>query len=139
MKNIIFAVALISLSSVGAAALANNPIVGTWQITVPGTNCIETYTFKSNGVRSYTSAEEAGESKYTISSAPDSSGYYKFTDTVTKSNGKLDCVRYTSPVGDSLAAFVRIEANGNAFFFCQTESQESCVGPFVRIRRRPSP
>jgi hypothetical protein len=139
MKFIAFLVLFFGFPFAGICAQDKNPILGTWQIVAEGTACFETYTFKSSGIRLYKSASEVGESKYTISSSPSAAGYYKFTDTITKSNGKSDCVNHSSPIGDSLEAFVRFEDKGDSFFFCQTESKEQCVGPINRIRKQSKP
>ena len=120
------------LPSPARCAEKNDRIVGTWQMKLVN-GCKETYTFRADGVRTYNSAQEEGESKYSIASTPSTLGFYKFTDVITKSNGKPDCSSHTAPVGDSITAFLFFNANGNSFEFCSEEVAKSCVGPFVRV------
>jgi hypothetical protein len=141
MKTIIAIVVLFTLCSYShAGTLApTHPIIGTWQVQVPGTTCSELYSFKANGTTSVKSAEEAGENVFEISATPDSNGYYKLTDTVTKSNGKLDCTGESTPVGDTVTVYIHFENSPDKFLFCMNETPDKCVGPFERIVKGSSP
>ena len=121
-----------------AATLSpRHPIFGTWEVIVPGTKCLETYEFKTNGMKTSWSAEEIEESKFIISPKPNALGYYKLTDTVVSSNSKLDCLGDSSPVGDIVTVFVRFEQAASIFFYCPSQTQIGCVGPFKRTTRHP--
>ena len=133
-RNWLF-ICLLVAGSVSAAP--SSPLVGTWRMLVPGTSCTETYVFKSDGARIYTSATESGESRYTISDAPTTSGFYKFTDQIVRTNGKPDCLGQTSPEGDVVTAFIRFTEARNAFLFCTSESADTCVSPFNRVPAAP--
>lgn len=134
------AILLVLSSDCAAAPLSkNHPIIGIWQVNVPGTTCSETYTFRANGTQTAKSAEEVGESKFMISPTPSAAGYYKLTDTVVKSNGKLDCSGSSTPVGDTVTVYIRFEQSANMFSFCFKEAQDKCVGPFKRISAQASP
>jgi len=141
MRLLIVAGAFVLLNAnCWAASLpANHPIIGTWVIQVPGTRCSETYTFKEDGTKVAKSADEVGESTFVVSATPSPAGYYKLTDTVVASNGKLDCSFQSTPVGDTVSVFLRFEQSANAFSFCPREAPESCIGPFKRISGQASP
>ena len=134
MKVLFVPLLLFAGSYCHSATLASkHPIVGTWQlelIGVPFISCSETYQFKANGTTVVKSASEIAESKYEISATPSPAGYYKLTDTVVKSNGKLDCSGKSTPVGDVSNVFVRFEHSTNAFSFCFTEAHDICWAVF---------
>ena len=125
-------VLLLLVCSQGHSAIpAEHPIVGTWRID---RLCPETYEFRADGTRSATSAGEVLESKFEISPKPGAKGFYRFTDTVVRTNGKPDCSGELTPVGDVVTLFVRIP-DPKKLFLCFAESELSCVGPFERLSR----
>jgi hypothetical protein len=141
MKMITAIVAFFSVSSYcyAGAVSPTHPIIGTWRVLVPGTKCSELYSFKTNGTTSVKSAEEVGESVFEISSTPDSNGYYKLTDTVTKNNGKPDCSSESTPVGDTVTVYINFGHSPNAFQLCMNETPNKCVGLFERVVKPRSP
>lgn len=137
-------VSVVVLSTVIAASYApnaptprpNHPILGSWKFVVPGSNgCFEIYTFRPNGTRGFSSAQEEGEATYTISAQPSEHGYYMLTDTVTRDNEKPDCSGSVTPVGDNVTLFVRFNPqSADEFIICGEESLAACFGPFVRLK-----
>lgn len=111
---------LFSLALLGTACAAHaqevtrtplpegHPLIGVWRVDVPGTQCHEVYTIKSNGTMSVTSAEQAAESEFQIDLQPSAKGFYKWVDKITQDNGK-------------------------AFVMCQAEDLSACFGPFRRV------
>ena len=140
MRHLFIAAAIVfaSASCLADSLPTDHPIVGTWEIRVPGTTCTETYEFRADGTKIAKSAEEVNESKFVISATPSSDGYYKLTDTVVSSNGKPDCSGQSTPVGDKVSVYLRFE-EPNAFSFCPHEAADRCIGPFKRISRRTPP
>jgi hypothetical protein len=113
---------------------ADHPIIGVWRVQVPGTTCEETYQFAANGTSQVTSAQERTESKVDISAAPNAKGFYKWADTVTKSNGKKDCMGETTAVGDTATNYILFLPGADTFLMCAEEQMSTCIGPFVRLK-----
>ena len=135
MKSYRLFIALLVVSPVSAAS--SSPLLGTWRIWVPQASCAETYVFKSDGSLSYTSGKESGESRFTISETPSSSGYYKFTDESVRTNGEPDCLGRSLPVGDVATAFIWFTQANGAFLLCASETLDACMGPFNRVLSAP--
>lgn len=131
------AVLLIAVSCIVLAdsPRADHPIIGTWTLTLPILSCSETYRFRSNGMVHTTSGDEVGESIYVISCYPSAKQFYKWVDTITKTNGKRDCAGQMVPVGDQATNFIRFDETGDRIFVCQSESNDSCLGPLRRVSR----
>ena len=84
--------ALVAAPAVASADVAaGHPLLGIWRLTVPGTECAETYRFRADGTTFVTSAAEVSESVYTVSAQPDKQGFYRLQDRIVKDNGKPDC------------------------------------------------
>ena len=116
-----------------------HPLLGTWKFTVPGGVCSEVYTFRADGTRQFSSAEEQGESAFTLSDAPSSRGFYSFMDTITKANGKRDCSGGTTAVGHKVTLFIRFHPqNRDEFIMCRDESPAQCFGPIRRVKPNAS-
>ena len=60
-----------------------------------------------------------------------------FTDVIVRTNGEPDCLGHSSPKGDSVTAFIRFADSSKSFAFCESESPETCVGPFTRVPVAP--
>jgi hypothetical protein len=118
----------------GQSVAPDHPFVGTWKITLSLSNgtCDEIYSVRVDGTTLVTSAEEVGESEYKISEGPSEKGFYRWIDTVTKSNGKKDCLGQITPVGDVATNYIVFHPSGDMFLICIEESLDRCVGPFVR-------
>ena len=138
MRNIaLFVVAsiLFAIGSSIAKPVANShPIVGTWKATVnlPAGHCDEIYSIRPDGTTRASSAEELSESDYEISDEPDENGFYKWVDTVTKTNGKPDCAGSPTPLGDVATTYVIFHPSGDMFLVCVEQSLDRCIGPYVR-------
>jgi hypothetical protein len=111
----------------------NAKIIGKWTLTLPDSNCSETYIFQLDGTTSVTSDEEHGESMYRISSMPTPKGFFVLTDKVTKTNGGKSCSSRTTPVGDEVTLYLSFDSSGDMFIACKSESFDACIGPFKRI------
>jgi hypothetical protein len=135
----------LSLAALVAAALAcaparaadlaiDHPFIGTWKLPIAQLNCTETYLFLRDGTSRVTSAEEISESRFEISPAPSASGFYRWTDTIVKNNGKKDCSGTVTKAGKTVTQYVLFHHSGNIFFICQEEKRNTCFGPFYRQR-----
>jgi len=97
MRTLLSSCALVALTlavavPAGAAApYADHPLVGSWRFNVPNTDCHEVYRFRADGTSIVTSGAEIAESVFEVSPEPTSKGYYAWTDTIVKDNGKEDC------------------------------------------------
>ena len=131
-------ISLLSVLLVGCEETIENPIAGSWRVTVRGTQCVESYTFNKDGTRQYISAQEIGESNFALSSAASDKGYYQFTNIVTKDNGKPDCLGGITPVGATLNDFIHFDKDSNRFVECRSESGSNCI-EFIRVDSRSSP
>jgi hypothetical protein len=113
---------------------ANHPIIGVWKLTVAEGRCSETYRFKVDGTSLVTSAHEVSESEFAIPVAPSEKGFYKLEDKIVKDNGKQDCSGEVMKVGTRATNFVLFHPSGEIFLMCASESMETCIGPFERVR-----
>jgi len=111
----------------------NHPILGTWQLDVPGTECSEIYHYFPNGTTLVTSGEEVAQSEYEIAPTPSLKGFYKITDKLVKDNGKKDCVGQITPVGDTSVRYIFFHPSGDMYLLCEDESLKSCFGPVKRV------
>ncbi len=113
---------------------ADHPFIGTWKITLPDNSCFEIYRIRANGTTFVTSAEDVGESEFTISDQPSPKGFYKWVDKIVKDNGKKDCVGETMVIGDVATKYIRFRPDGEMFVMCDAEDMNTCMGPFVRTK-----
>ncbi|GAB4058971.1 hypothetical protein [Uliginosibacterium sediminicola] len=109
------------------------PIIGYWKLKVPSLQCSEIYLFKADGTSEVSSGEERSESRYEIASVPSAKGFYTFTDTIVKNNGKPDCSGANTPIGDTAVNYLRFSPAGDQMIMCRNESLDACIGPFKRI------
>jgi len=139
MRTFLAACALGALSFVAldparaASAYADHPLVGTWRFEVPNTGCAEVYRFRADGTSIVTSAREIAESEFEISTKPSGKGFYAWTDTIVKDNGKEDCSGQITEVGRKTTNYIRFDRTGQQFFACRGESLEACWGPWRRV------
>ena len=127
--------AVLACAPARAADLAiDHPFIGTWKLPIAQLNCTETYLFLRDGTSRVTSAEEISESRYEISPAPSASGFYRWTDTIVKNNGKKDCSGSGDQGRQDGHAVRAVPPLGNIFFICQEEKRNTCFGPFYRQR-----
>ncbi len=110
----------------------NHPLVATWRVELPELKCFEEYVVRSNGTRSAVSGEERNESEFAISLVPSPAGFYKWTDRISKNNGKLDCSGSSTTLGHVAVNYIRVHPSGQRFLICQEENMKSCFVEFMR-------
>lgn len=112
---------------------AEHPLIGTWVITAPN-GCAETYAVRADGTATITSADEVAESRLTISDKPSARGFFKWTETVVKDNGKKDCSGEVGEVGRTAVSYVLLSPDKSQFAMCEREDRNACIGPFKRAK-----
>lgn len=110
-----------------------HPLVGLWEIEVPGTSCLETYEVRPDGTMSVSSGSQAVESHFLVSSRPTRLGFYAWVDQVVYDNGLPDCLGGRGEAGQVALNFVWFDRSGREFLLCDDESLDACVGPFRRL------
>ena len=103
-------------------------------MTVPGTDCAETYRFRADGTTFVTSAAEVSESVYTVSAQPDKQGFYRLQDRIVKDNGKPDCSGNIMKPGAQVINFIQFHPSRTIFLMCADQTMQTCIGPFRRVR-----
>lgn len=126
--------ALCSTAACATPPAANHPILGIWRLTMADGSCYETYRFRGDGTSLVTSAQEVSESEYAIPATPSEKGFYKLEDKIVKDNGKQDCSGEVMKVGTRATNFVLFHPSGEIFLMCASESMDTCIGPFERVR-----
>ena len=127
------AAALLCAGPACAADVApDHPLLGTWKVAIPQVDCVETYVFLRDGTSRVTSAGEVSESNYEITDRPSPGGFYRWTDTIVKNNGKKDCTGAITKTPTTVTHYVLFHHTRDIFFLCQQERRETCFGPFVR-------
>jgi hypothetical protein len=121
-----------AVASAGVAA--GHPLLGIWRLTVPGTECAETYRFRADGTTFVTSAAEVSESVYTVSAQPDKQGFYRLQDRIVKDNGKPDCSGNVMKPGAQVINFIQFHPSRTIFLMCADQTMQTCIGPFRRVR-----
>jgi len=131
---VVASISLAITSSIAKPVAPNHPLIGTWRITLnlPTGRCDEIHSIRPDGTSRVTSREEIAESEYEISDEPNEKGFYTWIDTITKGNGKPDCLGQVTPVGDVATNYVVFHPSGNMFVLCIEQSLDRCIGPFVR-------
>lgn len=135
LKPILGALVLfIGVSASAQSLRADHPFIGTWKFTLPDNSCFEIYRIHANGTTLVTSAEDVGESEFTISDQASPKGFYKWVDKIIKDNGKKDCGGETMVIGDVATKYIRFRPDGGMFVMCDAEDLNTCIGPFVRAK-----
>lgn len=111
---------------------SQHPLVGTWRIDLPGTQCYEVYTFKEDGTTSLTSGAQRAETEFEMDLQPSAKGFYKWVDKVTKDNGRPDCLGSVVELGHVAINYILVGPTRRDFLLCSEEDLDSCVGPFRR-------
>jgi hypothetical protein len=109
-----------------------HPLIGTWRIELPKVKCFEEYELRPNGTKLSMSGEERNESEFEISLVPSSSGFYKWTDKITKNNGQPDCSGSRTELGHVAVNYVRVHPSGQRYLLCEAEDMKSCFAEFMR-------
>jgi|JI10StandDraft_1071094.scaffolds.fasta_scaffold1148990_1 hypothetical protein len=129
----ILVAALLCAGPAPAADIApDHPLLGTWKVAIPQLDCVETYVFLRDGTTRVTSATEISESTYEITDKPSAGGFYRWTDTTVKNNGKKDCAGTITKPPTTVTHYVLFHHTRDIFFICQQERRDTCFGPFVR-------
>jgi hypothetical protein len=125
----------LSASSVYADPIrSDHPLIGTWRLNLPALSCREIYVVRADATQLVKSAEEVTESAFSISDQPSEKGFYKWTDKITKSNGKKDCLGRTIPVDDESSSYIIFNPSQTQFLMCEAEDMNTCFGPFIRLQ-----
>ena len=111
---------------------ADHPLVATWRIDLPDLKCFEEYEVRADGTKLSRSGEERNEAIHSISLAPSTSGFYKWTDKIVKNNGKPDCSGTIGTVGHVAVSYVRLHPSGQRMLLCEAEDMKSCFAEFNR-------
>ncbi len=120
-------------AAVAASPYADHPLVGSWRFDVPNTGCHEVYRFRADGTSVVTSGAEIAESVYEVAQKPSSKGFYAWTDTIVKDNGKEDCSGQITSVGRKVTNYIRFDRAAQRFVVCREESLDACFGPLRRM------
>jgi hypothetical protein len=116
----------------------NHPIIGTWKLTVPGTDCEETYYMRQDGTALVTSGAEVAQSAYEIADEPSPKGFFKSRDKLVKDNGKPDCSGEVMEVGSEVTNYIRFHPSGDMMIMCRDESLDACLPPLHRVSGQDS-
>lgn len=138
MKKIVAAFIICLIASTAIANLSTpRPLSGKWTWTYAKNNCTELYDFRPDNTSIVTSGEEISESHFTISDQPDSNGFYRMTDVVTKSNGRTGCDGSPggTPVGDTATIYIFFHPTRNEMVMCEEASFNACMGPLQCISK----
>ncbi|MDR2853017.1 MAG: hypothetical protein LBV61_08220 [Burkholderiaceae bacterium] len=138
MKKAVAALVVYSITTVAFANVSKpHPVYGKWTWTRAENNCTEVYDYRPDNTSVVTSADEIGESQFTITEKPDLGGFYRMVDIVTKSNGKAGCDGSPggSPVGDTATIYIFIHPTRDEMVMCQEPSFRACFGPLRRISK----
>ena len=109
-----------------------HPMVATWRIDLKDLKCFEEYEVRADGTKLSRSGEERNESEHSISVLPSSKGFYKWTDKITKNNGKPDCSGGFTKLGNVAVNYIRLHPSGQRFLLCEAEDMNSCFAEFYR-------
>ena len=116
----------------GTPVRADHPLLGAWQITRRDDGCAETYRIDRSGRSLVTSADEVAQTRFTLSDQPSARGYYKWTDTLVRDNGKKDCWGQVTKAGKTTVRYVMFNPTRDRFILCNAEDGKQCIGPFVK-------
>ncbi|MEY2874720.1 MAG: hypothetical protein RLZZ373_2091 [Pseudomonadota bacterium] len=81
------------------------------------------------------SGEERNESEFMISPSTRRTYWYKWTDKITKNNGKPDCAGSFTAVGHTAVNHVIVHPSGQRFALCEKEDMSTCYAEFFRQLR----
>jgi hypothetical protein len=117
------------------AASESSPIVGTWTITNPENQCMDVYTFHSDGNYTSTSGLEVVQGTYTISAPSDKVGRFKVTRTVRHNNGGKDCAGGTeNNTGKVDTRYIMFHPEVHQMAVCFAPDTDECFGPLTRVK-----
>ena len=114
---------------------AGHPLLGSWELVLPGSKCVETYDYRADGTSHTVSAAEETVTDYQVSATPSAQGYYELTVTLRSSNGKPDCSGQLTPVGKPFTLYLAPLRGG--FLMCFDPALQRCQGPLTRLAAAP--
>ncbi len=127
------AAALVAPAAGARPVRADHPLLGTWQLQVPGSDCVETYMFRRDGTTLVTSAAEVSQSEFEVADTPTADGFYKWTDKLVKDNGKQDCSGNVMQLGKPVTNYVLFNDAQDQFLMCASANIRTCIGPALRV------
>jgi len=130
---LVIGLSIAALPAAAASTSAAHPLVGSWRFDVPNTGCAEIYRFRADGTSIVTSGSEVAESEFEVSATPSGKGFYVWTDTIVKDNGKPDCSGQITDVGRKTTNYIRFDRSRRQFIVCRREDFEACFGPLRRM------
>lgn len=138
MKTILVTLLICSAATIATASVGASPthrLYGKWSWTYSKNNCTEIYDYRSDNTALVTSGEEVAESRFTIAEKPDSIGFYRMTDVVTKSNGRAGCDGEPggTPIGHEVTIYILFHPKRDEMLICQQPSLDACFGPLRRV------
>jgi hypothetical protein len=120
----------------GAPPPRGHPLLGTWELVLPGSKCVETYDYRADGTSHTVSAGEETDTDYQVAATPNALGYYELTVTIRKTNGKPDCSGQLTPLGKPFTLYLAPLRGG--FLMCFDPALQRCLGPITRLRAAPA-
>ncbi|MBL8486649.1 MAG: hypothetical protein JNK22_06155 [Rhodocyclaceae bacterium] len=140
MKTILVTLLALSAATVASAnvgASSTHRLYGKWTWTYAKNDCTEVYDYRMDNTAVITSGEEVAESRFTIAEKPDPVGFYRVTDVVTKSNGRMGCDGEPggTPVGHEATIYILFHPRRDEMLICQRPSLDACMGPLRRVSR----
>jgi len=115
---------------------AGHPLLGSWELVLPGSKCVETYDYRADGTSHTVSAAEHTDTDYEVAATPSAQGYYELTVTIRKSNGKPDCSGQLTPLGKPFTLYLAPLRGG--FLMCFDSALQRCLGPIMRVTAPPA-
>jgi len=125
-----FCLLLGAAASPAGAPPAGHPLLGIWELVLPGSKCVETYDYRADGSSRTASAAEETVTDYQVATIPGAPGYYELTVTIRSSNGKPDCSGQLTPVGKSFT--LNLAPLRGGFLMCFDPALQRCLGPITR-------
>lgn len=122
-----------SCTAFASPPAANHPLIGMWTVKSADGKCVESYQFRANGTAVVTSGDEVSEATFEVSAKPDAKNFYKFSDKVTRDNGKKDCAGEITQVGHSETSYLQFDPRNELVIMCQAASLDACFGPLRRV------
>ncbi len=122
-----------SRTALSAPPAANHPLLGVWTVKSADGQCVESYQFRANGTSVVTSGEEVSETTFEVSVKPDAKNFYKFSDKVTRGNGKKDCAGEVTQIGRSETSYLQFDPRNELVIMCKAASLDACFGPLRRV------
>jgi hypothetical protein len=115
------------------AVASGHPVIGLWDIEVEDSGCHETYDVRPDGTLSVTSGRQTLDARFLVAPQPTEEGFYAWADQIVQDNGEPDCLGERAEPGQLAFAFLYFDHGQRQFLMCESESLESCIGPFKRL------